>query len=260
MRAGTGATGRPVVKRLEAGEKVSFTQHLEELRKRIIIVLLTLGFGFMGCYYISDKLMAPFAKLLGSKMVFLAPLDAIMAYMNLAFYAALALTVPMTVYQIYAFVSPGLKEKEKRGAVPIVLVASVLFAIGVTFCWFAVLPLTIKFLIGYGGDVMIPMISVKAYMSFCLSMLFVFGVVFELPLAVVAVHAVGLVSYESLKKFRRYWVVVAFILGAVVSPSPDVVNQTLAAVPLVVLYELSLVYIYFFARKKEIRPEGDEAL
>ncbi|MBI3581717.1 MAG: twin-arginine translocase subunit TatC [Nitrospinae bacterium] len=248
-----------MVKRLEAGEKVSFTQHLEELRKRLIIVMLTLAIAFIGCYYISDKLLAPFAKLLGSKMVFLAPLDAIMAYMSIAFYAAMAVTVPMTAYQIYAFVSPGLEEKEKRGAVPIVLAASVLFATGVTFCWFTVLPLTVKFLIGYGGDLMTPMISVKAYMSFCLSMLFVFGVVFELPLAVVIVHAVGLVSYESLKKFRRYWVVVAFILGAVVSPSPDVVSQSLAAVPLVVLYELSIVYIYFFARKKETEPERDDA-
>ena len=239
-----------MIRKLGSGEKVPFTQHLAELRTRLIFCVVFLGAAFIGCYAVSDKLLTPFARMLGAKMVFLTPMEALMAYMNIAFYAALAISVPVIVYQLWSFIAPGLVEKEKRFAAPVIVSASVLFFVGVAFCWFVVLPFAIQFLMSYGGYVMTPMISVNAYMSFCLSMMLVFGLVFELPLVVVFIHAVGLVSLDALRNFRRYWIVVAFIIGAIVTPTPDVINQTLTSLPLIVLYEISLVYIYLFGRRK----------
>jgi sec-independent protein translocase protein TatC len=240
-----------MVKRLNPDEKVPFLQHLEELRKRIIFCVLFLIAAFAVCYNFSDKLLAPFVKLLGTKMIFLTPLEAMMAYMSLAFYVALFLTVPVLAYQIWAFISPGLLPKEKRLTMIVVPAASGLFLTGLAFCWFVVLPFAIKFLMAYGGDQMIPMISVKAYLSFCLSFLLVFGIIFELPLVIIVIHAMGLVTLEALRNFRRYWIVVAFVIGAILTPTPDVFNQSLTAAPLIVLYEVSLIWIWLFGRKKK---------
>jgi sec-independent protein translocase protein TatC len=96
---------------------------------------------------------------------------------------------------------------------------------------------------------------VKAYLSFCLSILLVFGIVFELPLVIVVIHTIGLVSLEALRNFRRYWIVAAFIIAAIVTPTPDVFNQTITAIPLVVLYELSILYIWLFGRKKPVEND-----
>jgi sec-independent protein translocase protein TatC len=241
-----------MVQKLEPGAKVPFLQHLEELRKRIIHVVLCIIGAFILCWNFSEQLLAPFARLLGTKMVFLTPMEALMAYMNISFYASLFLSVPFLAYQIWAFVSPGLYPNEKRYAYLVVPAASLLFLTGLLFCWYLVLPFMIKFLMSYGGDVMTPMISVKAYMSFCLSILLIFGLIFELPLVVVVIHSIGLVSLETLRDFRRYWIVAAFIIAAIITPTPDVFNQTITAVPLVVLYEISLVYIRFFGRKRTV--------
>lgn len=238
-----------MLKRLPADANVTFIQHLDELRKRIILCVVFMGLTFVLCYVVSDMLLKPFAVLLGTKMVFLTPLEAFMAYMNLAFYAALAISVPFIAWQVWGFIEPGLKEDEKRYAIPMILAASGLFFTGLAFCWFVVLPFAVPFLMSYGGEVMSPMISVKAYLNFCLSMLFVFGVIFELPLVVIFIHAIGMVSLNKLRDFRRYWIVVAFIIGAIITPTPDIINQTLASVPLIVLYEVSLVYIYFLGGK-----------
>ncbi|MBI5178277.1 MAG: twin-arginine translocase subunit TatC [Nitrospinae bacterium] len=239
-----------MIDRLGEGEKVPFVRHLDELRKRLLICVAALAAAFIGCYAVSDKLLKPFADLLGAKMVFLTPMEAFMAYMSIAFYAAVAITVPVIAWQAWAFIAPGLKTNERRFAAPMVLAASGLFFTGAAFCWFIVLPFAVKFLMSYGGDIMTPMISVKAYLNFCLSFLLVFGIIFELPLVVIFINAIGLVSLEALRSFRRYWVVAAFVIGAIVTPTPDVVNQTLTSVPLIVLYEISLVYLHLFGRKQ----------
>ena len=246
-------------KTLSRGARVPLVQHLEELRQRIIVCVLFFVAAFIVCYIYSDRLLAPFAGLLNAKLVFLTPLEAFMAYMNIAFYAALALSVPVLAWHAWAFVLPGLLEHESRKAGRFVLGTILFFALGLAFCWYLVLPFAIPFLMAYGGDVMTPMISVKAHLNFCLSMLLVFGLVFELPVIVVFVHGIGLVSLEALKNFRRYWIVVAFTIGAIVTPTPDVFNQTMASLPLVVLYEASIIYIHFFGRKGQpVKEKPDE--
>lgn len=248
-----------IPKTLSRGTRVPLAQHLEELRQRVIICFLFFIVAMVVCYIYSDRLLAPFAALLSVKLVFLTPLEAFMAYMNIAVYAALALSVPVFAWHAWAFVLPGLMEHESRKAGRFVIGTILFFAAGASFCWFVVLPFAIPFLMAYGGDVMVPMISVKAYLNFCLSMLFVFGVVFELPIILVFLHGIGLVSLAALKSFRRYWVVVAFIIGAIVTPTPDMLNQTLASVPLIVLYEASVLYIYLFGGKEPpVEEKTDE--
>lgn len=243
-------------KTLSRGARIPLAQHLEELRQRVIVCVIFFIAAFIACYIYSDRLLAPFAGLLSVKLVFLTPLEAFMAYMSIAFYAALALTVPVFAWHTWAFVLPGLLENESRKAGRFVIGTVLFFALGVAFCWYLVLPFAIPFLMAYGGDIMTPMISVKAYLNFCLSMLFVFGAVFELPVIVVFVHGIGLVSLEALKNFRRYWLVVAFIIGAIVTPTPDMFNQTMASMPLIVLYEASIIYIRFLGRKEQ--PAGEK--
>lgn len=238
-----------MLKRLPGGVKVPFMQHIEELRQRIIICTAFAIVAFIGCYAVSDRLLKPFTALLGQKLVFLTPLEALMAYMSLSFYAAIGLSVPVIAWHAWAFVSPGLHEHENRYGWRVVAGAVGFFAAGVAFCWFLVLPFTVPFLLAYGGDLMTPMISVKAYLNFCLSMLFVFGAVFELPVALMLLHALGLVTFQALWNFQRYWIVVAFIIGAIITPTPDVINQTLASLPLVALYELTLLYIWLTGRR-----------
>ncbi len=248
-----------IPKTLPRGTRVPLGQHLEELRQRVIVSVLFFIVAFAVCYAFSGRLLAPFAALLSVKMVFLTPLEAFMAYMSIAFYAALAVTVPVFAWHAWAFVLPGLMEHESRKAGRFVIGSILFFALGVAFCWYLVLPFAIPFLMAYGGDVMTPMISVKAYLNFCLSMLFVFGVVFELPIIVVFVHGIGLVSLKALKNFRRYWIVVAFIIGAIVTPTPDLLNQAMASVPLIVLYEASIIYLRLFGRKEQpVEEKTDE--
>ncbi|MBI5638110.1 MAG: twin-arginine translocase subunit TatC [Nitrospinae bacterium] len=242
-------------KPLPRGTRAPLAQHLEELRQRVIVCVLFFIAAFIACYVHSDRLLAPFAGLLSVKLVFLTPLEAFMAYMSVAFYAAAALTVPVFAWHAWAFVLPGLLEHESRKAGRFVIGTVLFFVLGVGFCWYLVLPFAIPFLMAYGGDVMVPMISVKAYLNFCLSMLFVFGAVFELPVIVVFLHGIGLVSLEALKNFRRYWLVAAFIIGAIVTPTPDLLNQAMASVPLIVLYEASILYIYLFGGKKDTEKE-----
>jgi sec-independent protein translocase protein TatC len=246
-------------KTLSRGARAPLVQHLEELRQRIIICVFFFVAAFIACYVYSDRLLAPFAGLLSAKLVFLTPLEAFMAYMSIAFYAALALSVPVFAWHAWAFVLPGLLEHESRKAGRFVVGTIVFFVLGLAFCWYLVLPFAIPFLMAYGGDVMTPMISVKAHLNFCLSMLLVFGVVFELPVIVVFIHGIGLVSLEALKNFRRYWIVVAFVIGAIVTPTPDMFNQTMASLPLIVLYEASIIYIHFFGRKTQpAKEKADE--
>lgn len=239
-----------IPKTLSRGARVPLGQHLDELRQRVIFCVLFFITAFIACYFYSDRLLAPLSGLISVKLVFLTPLEAFMVYMNIAFYAALALSVPVFAWHAWAFVLPGLLEHESRKAGRFVVGSILFFALGVAFCWYLVLPFAIPFLMAYGGDVMMPMISAKAYLNFCLSMLLVFGVVFELPIIVVFVHGIGMVSLQALKNFRRYWIVVAFIIGAIVTPTPDMFNQSMASLPLIVLYEASIIYIRFFGRKE----------
>ena len=238
-----------MVKKLQEGQKVPFTEHLEELRDRIIICVSFIGVAFVAAYAVSDRILEPLAGLIDRKLVFISPTEAFFVYLKVAFYTALALSVPLVLYQAWAFVSPGLYNTEKKHSFRLVIASTAFFALGASFCWFLVLPLGLKFLIGYGGDLLLPMISVGLYIGFCLKLILVFGVVFQLPLVVVFLHSIGLVTLEQLKGFRGYLVVVSFIVSAVITP-PDIFTQVILALPLLALYETSILFIKIFRKNK----------
>lgn len=156
----------------------------------------------------------------------------------------------MIFYQIWRFVAPGLYRHEKRLLIPFTVISSCCFIGGGLFAYFVVFPPAFKFLIGYGNAYLAPMPAVKDYFTFCLRLLLAFGIIFELPIFIVFLARMGMVDGPFLRKNRKYAFLIAFIIAAILTPTPDVINQVLMGGPLVVLYEISILAVYLFGRKK----------
>ncbi|MDI6776590.1 MAG: twin-arginine translocase subunit TatC [Syntrophales bacterium] len=242
-------------------EKLPLTAHLEELRKRLIFILIAVGVGFCACYAIKDWLFTvitrPLAMVLPQKsfMVFTGLPEAFFIYMKISFFASLVLTSPYTLYQIWKFISPGLHPGEKRYVFPFVISSSLLFIGGVLFGYFIVLPPAFKFFVSFSSDFLKPMLSLKEYLSLSLKFLLGFGLSFELPVFIFFMTKIGLVNVRMLSRGRRYAILIIFIIAAILTPSPDAITQTLMAVPLIFLYEFSII-VARFAQKK--RPGTEE--
>jgi sec-independent protein translocase protein TatC len=237
-------------------KKLPLTAHLQELRKRLILSFVAIGIGFFVCYrfkeYLFDILAAPLLKVMpiGGSLVFTSVAEAFFTYMKVAFIAAVILVSPFVLYQIWAFVAPGLYQKEKRYAVPFVLGGSLFFAVGVLFAYFVTIPIGFKFLLGYATDFIKPLPSMKEYLSFSIKFLLVFGLVFEFPVVLVLLARIGVVDAKMLARQRKYAILLIFIFAAVVTP-PDFISQVLMALPLWGLYELSIFLSKIFGKKKE---------
>lgn len=169
--------------------------------------------------------------------------------MKLALAAGILLASPVIFLQVWRFVSPGLYHHEKRVVLPFAFLSAFCFLGGAAFGYFVVFPPAFRFLVGYSGDFLAPMPTVKEYFSLVLRLLIAFGLVFELPVFMVLLAKVGVVDTAFLKTHRRYAVLFAFVIAAVLTPTPDVVNQLLMAIPLVVLYEVSIAAVWLFGRK-----------
>jgi sec-independent protein translocase protein TatC len=256
--------------------KMPFFSHLEELRKRIILSLVAIGIGFVLCFHFSESilafLLAPLNRHLvfirrspfltfspGSdvpSLIFLSPAEAFWAHMKLAFFSSIFLGLPFLFYQIWKFVSPGLLPKEKRYAVPFVILSTVLFVVGSSFCLFVVLPFALQFLLTYKTEHLRPMLSIGNYMDFTIKFLLAFGLIFELPLAMVLATRLGFLTPEFLARNRKYAILVNFILAAILTPTPDVFNQSLMAIPLCLLYEVGIFASRLMRKRKAPLPEG----
>jgi sec-independent protein translocase protein TatC len=173
--------------------------------------------------------------------------------MKVAFVAGLILVSPFVLYQVWAFVAPGLYQKEKRYVVPFVLGGSFFFALGVLFAYFVAIPMGFKFLLGYATDFIKPLPSMKEYLSFSIKFLLAFGLVFEFPVVLVLLARIGVIDARALSQRRKYAILLIFIFAAVVTP-PDLISQVLMALPLMGLYELSILLSKIFGKKKEIIP------
>ncbi len=247
-----------MIKKLGESEKVPFTAHLTELRKRLVFSLGVVAVLFGLAYAVSDKLLIPFSSLIDEKLVFLSPTEAFFVHLKIAFYTALGLAVPVLLYQLWAFIAPGLVKKEKKYSLRLIVASTIFFAAGASFCYFAVLPYGIKFLLGYGGETLRPMMAVGYFVGFSLNLMLVFGVVFQLPLVVIFIHTLGLVTLDQLRDFRRYLVVLSFVGSAVITP-PDVFTQVVLSLPLIALYEMSLLTIRIYDRKKIAKGKNEKA-
>ncbi len=236
-------------------KKLPLTSHLQELRKRLILSFIAVGVGFIVCYALADSLFdilaAPLIKVMpsGGSLVFISVAEAFFTYMKVAFIAGLILVSPFVLYQVWAFVAPGLYQKEKRYVVPFVLGGSFFFALGVLFGYFVAIPIGFKFLLGYATDFIKPMPSMKEYLSFSIKFLLVFGLVFEFPVVLVLLAKIGVIDAKMLSRQRKYAILLIFVFAAVMTP-PDLISQVLMALPLMALYELSILLSRIFGKKK----------
>lgn len=237
-----------------ADDKIPFTSHLEELRKRIIICLIAVVAGFLLSYnfaeIIFELLVQPLKEQLPAEswLIFTGLTEAFVVYLKLAFYAGLILASPVILWEVWCFVAPGLYDHEKKYVFPFVISASLLFFTGVAFCYLVVFPFSFKFFMSYSTDTLKPLPAMKEYLSFAFQILLAFGIIFELPVFILFLAKLGLVTERMLRQQRKFAIVIIFIVAAVLTP-PDVFSQCLMAAPLLILYEISIVVARVFGKK-----------
>lgn len=231
--------------------RLTFMGHLGELRSRllriVIALLVALPIAFLIANKIFDVLMYPVP---GLQLVYTEITEMLGTYIKVTLYAAVVLTLPFIIYQMVMFIRPALTKRERNYLY--VLLPSVLlsFVAGATFAYFILLPPALNFLLTFGGEIAEPMIKVGNYIAVLTKLIFWIGMCFEIPLLLYFLTKIGIVEPEWLAKYRRFAYVLAFILGAIITPTFDPVNQTLVAVPIVVLYEIGILLSKLARRKK----------
>ena len=233
---------------------LTFFEHLDELRKRIVISLVALLIGTIaGCYY-ADPLLRLLLQPVASEIhefYFFSPTAAFLIKFKIALLLGILAASPVIISQLWFFVSPGLHGKEKKMVIPLIGVTSVLFLSGAFFCFAVVIPFAFKFLVGMQTEFLKPMISIESYMNFLFGMLLAFGISFNMPVFIMAFVRVGLLSVKTLNRYQRHAIVLIFIIAAVLTPTPDISGQLMLAVPLVCLFELSIVGSYVIEKFKK---------
>jgi sec-independent protein translocase protein TatC len=233
-------------------DKMPFLEHLGELRVRIVRALygllagaaLTLPFS----QTLVDWLARPVTRL-GYDLVFTAPAEAFWVQMKVGIICGLFLSAPVILWQVWAFIAPGLHEYEKKYAAPFVIIGSLMFLGGGAFSLFVVTPYALTFLLGYARPGLRPMITIQNHIDFLLKFTVAFGVVFELPLALTLLARMGVVTARTLARHRKYAILGAFVAAAVLTPTPDAFNQALMAGPLIILYEVGIWCARLFGRR-----------
>lgn len=238
-------------------DKMSFMEHLGELRQRIVRALIGVLVGLLIAFPFSQAIVDHLARPIqatGNTLVFLAVTEAFWVQMKVALIAGLFFASPVILWQVWSFVSPGLYAHEKKYAGPFVVVGSLLFLGGGAFSLKVVTPYAVQFLLSYSRPGLQPMISIGSYIDFLLKFTLAFGLVFELPLAITLAARMGLVTPKALARNRKYAVLGAFVASAILTPTPDAFNQALMAGPLIVLYEVGILCARLFARKPRPAP------
>jgi len=234
--------------------KMGFLEHLEELRGRIIKSLVSIILFSIGAYFFSERLIDFISKPI-PELYFMSPTEAFAIRIKLSLIAGMIASVPVIFYHLWQFVVPGLFEREIKLVVPVVLASTIFFLIGATFCFLLVLPLSIKFLLGFGTEKLKPMIKIGDYVSFVSYLILAFGAVFELPVIAFFLGKLGIITPRTLTRGRRYAIVGMLILSALITP-PDMFSQLMLAGPLYFLYEVSIVVVRIVQKKKsEEKPE-----
>jgi sec-independent protein translocase protein TatC len=242
-------------------DKMSFMEHLGELRTRIVRSLIGVLVGLVIAFPLSQRVVDYLARPIqatGNTLVFLAVTEAFWVQMKVALIAGLFLASPVIMWQIWSFVAPGLYQTEKKYAAPFVIIGSLMFIAGGAFSLFVVTPYAINFLLSFARPGLQPMISIGSYIDFLLKFTVAFGLVFELPLALTLAARMGVVTPKTLARNRKYAVLGAFIAAAVLTPTPDAFNQMLMAGPLIILYEVGIVSARIFGRRTPPVPVAEK--
>jgi sec-independent protein translocase protein TatC len=244
------------------GTEQPFVSHLVELRDRLIRALVAVGIAFAvlavwpGPGGLYDLLAAPLVANLpkGSTLIATNVISPFLVPLKITLLAAFLAALPVVLYQVWAFVAPGLYTHEKRLVMPLVISSTVLFFVGVAFCYFFVFGQVFKFIQSFAPKSITAAPDIEAYLSFVLTMFIAFGAAFEVPIVVIVLARMGIVSIEKLKAFRSYFIVLAFIVAAVITP-PDIVSQLALAIPMVLLYEVGLWAAQLFIRHTQAPSE-----
>jgi len=234
-------------------KELTLVEHLEELRRRIIISLILITvisvFAFPFAPKILAILKAPSSGVIG-KLVFFNPQEAFLIHIKIAFFMGLAISVPMILYQLWAFISPAIEYKTKKQGLLFFVSSVGAFIGGASFGFLVLLPAAFKFLLSFSGDNLEPVISASSYISFVLGLTLGCGLVFEMPVLSYLLSKIGIINYRFLRRVWKYAVIIIFIVAAIVTPTPDVFNMTIVAIPMLFLYELSIWVSRFSGRKR----------
>lgn len=239
---------------MKEDEKIPFTAHLEELRNRLVVCFVAVGVGFLGSYGFKEKLfqllVRPLVSVMGEgdTLIFTGLPEAFFTYLKVSFLAGIMIAAPVIIYEFWMFVAPGLYRNERRLLIPIVILSSFFFVGGALFGYFIVFPFGFKFFLGFATETIRPLPAMREYLTFSSKLLLAFGLVFELPLLITFLAKLGLVSVDFLKKNRKYALVLFFAGAAILTP-PDVVTQIMMALPLMLLYEISILGARIFSKK-----------
>ena len=244
-------------------KKSSFVEHLTELRSRILKSVIFLFIFFIVCYFFSEDiynfLISPYAEAvknddINRRMIFTALHETFITYLKVAFFAAIFLSSPILITQIWKFIAPGLYKNEKRALLPYLVATPILFLLGAMLVYFLIMPLAIKFFLSFETSMQsnsLPIqleAKVNEYLSLIMRLIFAFGISFQLPVLLSLLARVGFVDSEYLKKKRKYVVVIIFAVAAVLTP-PDPITQIGLAIPLLILYELSIISVKLIEKK-----------
>jgi sec-independent protein translocase protein TatC len=247
------------------GTEQPFVSHLVELRDRLVRSLVAVGICFAalmvwpGPAGLYDLLSAPLVAHLpqGATLIATNVISPFVVPLKITLLAAFLLALPVVLYQVWAFVAPGLYAHEKRLVLPLVISSTVLFLLGIAFCYFLVFGQVFRFIQGFAPKSITAAPDIEAYLSFVLTMFIAFGAAFEVPVAVVVLARLGVVSVDKLREFRSYFIVVSFIVAAVITP-PDVVSQLALAVPMCLLYEAGIWAAQIFIRHTQAPGEQEK--
>lgn len=242
-------------------QKMSFWDHIGELRRRFIFSLLAILVGTVVAFiYVNDIwyfLIQPLPEKF-RHLNYTGLAEPFLTSFKLAFFAGIYATTPFILWQVWMFVAPALYAREKHIAIPFLFTAVMLFVVGTAFCYLVVLPEGNKFLLAFMPDALAsPVLTLREYLSFSTVFILVFGFTFELPLFIFVLNRLGVLPVERLKKFRRYWLIVAFILSAILTPGDVVLSQLMLAIPMLLLYEVGIWASIIADKRKKAAAAAD---
>lgn len=239
---------------------LTITEHLGEMRRRIVYVLIAVLLVSIGAYSFIDEILAFITDAGGvEELVFINPTEAFFVIIKLSLLVGVLGAMPFILYQVWKYVGVALKKNERKYLIYFGPISFILFLIGAGFAFRSVLPLGIRFLLSFSKENISPMITLNAYVSFLSKMITAFGLMFELPLVILFLSKIGVVTPEALKKGRKYAIIGIFIIAALLTP-PDVVSQVMLAIPILLLYEIGIWICMSVTKKRNKKLELQEAV